>query len=162
MKITIDPFDKSSIASALSRVKQYKRDLKAKEKLFLTRLAEIGVEVANAGFTTAEYDGKRKVDVTVVKIPNGYAVKASGETVGFIEFGTGIRYPEWVDNNNESGHPYIPYPHGSYGKGQGMNPKGWYYGKGQHTYGNPPAEAMLTARNVMVEKVMQIAREVFQ
>ncbi len=158
MKITIDPFDKGSISSAISRVKQYEREVKAKEDLLLSRLAAIGVDVANAGFATADYDGKRDVKVRLLKIPNGYAVEADGETVGFIEFGTGVRYPEW----DSSGMSYKPPEHGSYGKGFGKNPRGWYYGEGQHTYGNPPAEAMLTARNVMVEKVMQIAREVFK
>ena len=33
---------------------------------------------------------------------------------------------------------------------------------GHHTYGNMPAEAMLTARDVMVERVVRIAREVFK
>lgn len=157
MKITIDPFDKNSIESAIAQVRQYERDLKVKEELFLSRLAQIGVDVASAGFATADYDGKRDVSVRLTKIPNGYAVVASGETVGFIEFGTGVRYPEW----DSSGVPYTPPAHGTYGKGLGKNPKGWYYGQGQHTYGNPPAEAMLTARNTMVERVLQIAREVF-
>lgn len=157
MKIVIDPFDKNSIDLAFARVKQYEQELKVKEDLLLSRLAAIGVFVATAGFTTADYDGERDVGVRLLKIPNGYAVEAHGETVGFIEFGTGVRYPEW-DN---TGMDYTPPKHGTYGKGHGKDPKGWFYGPGQHTYGNPPAEAMLTARNEMVENVMRIAREVF-
>ena len=49
---------------------------------------------------------------------------------------------------------------------KGANPKGWWFstspGSAQHTYGNPPAEAMLEARNSMVEQVVQIAREVWK
>ena len=163
MKIVINPFDKKSIAQAEKLVRQYKKDFEAKEQEFCRRLAEIGVSVAQAGFATADYDGVNDVVVSLEKTATGYNVVASGKTVGFIEFGTGVKYPEW-DN---SGMDYTPPPHGSYGKGQGKNPYGWWF-KGsdgavaQHTYGNQPAEAMLTARNRMIEQVTQIAREVWR
>ena len=61
---------------------------------------------------------------------------------------------------------YTPPKHETYGKGHGKRPKGWYFSPGtgavQHTMGNPPAEAMRTARDVMIEKVTQIAREVWK
>jgi hypothetical protein len=163
MKIVINPFDKKSIAQAEKLVKQYKKDFLEKEREFTRRLAEIGVSVAQAGFATADYDGVNDVVVTMEKTVNGYAVIASGQAVGFIEFGTGVKYPEW-DN---SGMAYTPPPHGSYGKGHGKQPYGWWF-KGsdgavaQHTYGNQPAEAMRTARDQMVEQVTQIAREVWR
>lgn len=163
MKIVINPFDKKSIDNALKMVEQYKKDFVRKEQEFLRRLAEIGVSVAQTGFATADYDGVNDVVVSMEKTANGYAVVASGKTVGFIEFGTGVRYPEWDGSDVE----YTPPPHGSYGKGQGKNPWGWWF-KGsdgavaQHTYGNQPAEAMLTARNQMIENVTRIAREVWK
>lgn len=163
MKITINPFDMKSVDTALKKIEQYKRDFSVKEQEFVRRLAEIGVSVAQAGFSTADYDGVNDVVVSMEKTATGYAVVASGETVGFIEFGTGVRYPEW-DN---TGMEYTPPAHGTYGKGQGKNPWGWWF-KGsegavaQHTYGNPPAEAMRTARDAMVENVTRIAREVWR
>lgn len=162
MKIVIDPFDQKSVAKAVALVKEYKKDFLAKEKIFVKRLAEIGVSVATTGFATADYDGIKDVQVTMTQSGTSAAVIAFGETVGFIEFGTGVKYPEW----NNSGMEYTPPEHGTYGKGQGKNPKGWYFsnGKGsaQHTYGNQPAEAMRTARDAMVERVVQIAREVWK
>lgn len=162
MKIRINPFDEKSIAEALEKVKQYKRDFATKEREFIKRLAEIGVSVANTGFDVADYDGVKDVTVSMTQRGTRAVVMAYGETVGFIEFGTGIRYPEW-DN---SGMDYTPPKHGTYGKGLGANPKGWFFtpgaGASQHTYGNPPAEAMRTARDVMVERVVQIAREVWR
>ena len=162
MKIRINPFDEKSIAEALKLVQQYKKDFAAKERLFVKRLAEIGVSVASTGFEVADYDGVKDVEVSMTQRGTRAVVKAYGETVGFIEFGTGIRYPEW-DN---SGMDYAPPKHGTYGKGLGANPKGWFFtpgaGASQHTYGNPPAEAMRTARDVMVERVVQIAREVWR
>lgn len=163
MKITINPFDPTSITSAIKQVEQYKKDFLAKEEIFIRRLAEIGVSVASAGFALADYDGTSDVVVTLEYKGTRAAVVASGETVGFIEFGTGIRNPEW-DN---SGMEYTPPKHGTYGKGFGARPKGWYFtagegGAAQHTYGNIPAEAMRTARDVMIDKVIQIAREVWR
>jgi len=163
MNIVINPFDKKSIAEAQKLVRQYKRDFLKKEKEFTRRLAEIGVSVASAGFATADYDGVNDVTVRLEKRSNGYAVVACGQSVGFIEFGTGVKYPEW--SGTDTG--YKPPAHGTYGKGQGKNPHGWWF-KGsdgaaaRHTYGNQPAEAMLTARNEMIEKVQQIAREVWR
>lgn len=163
MKIVINPFDKKSIENAEKIVRQYKKDFEVKEAEFVRRLADIGVSVASAGFSTADYDGVNDVVVSMEKTATGYTVVASGKAVGFIEFGTGVRYPEWDGADVE----YTPPPHGSYGKGQGKNPWGWWF-KGsegavaRHTYGNQPAEAMLTARNQMIENVVSIAREVWR
>ncbi len=162
MKIVIDPFDQKSVAKAIALVKQYKKDFLAKEKIFVQRLAEIGVSVATVGFETADYDGINDVQVTMKVRGTSATVIAFGETVGFIEFGTGVKNPEW-DN---TGMQYTPPKHGTYGKGKGANPKGWFFSQGegtaQHTYGNQPAEAMRTARDVMKERIVQIAREVWR
>lgn len=164
MKITIDPFDKKSITNAIKQLEQYKKDFRKKEILFVKRLAEIGVTVASTGFALADYDGVNDVQVTMTQSGTHATVTAFGETVGFIEFGTGVRNPEW----DSSGMEYTPPKHGTYGKGHGKRPHGWYFkpngseGASQHTYGNPPAEAMRTARDVMVERITQIAREVWK
>lgn len=163
MKIVIDPFKKESVNAAIKQLEQYERDFAQKEAEFVRRLAEIGVSVARAGFATADYDGVKDVTVRLESTANGAAVIAEGETVGFIEFGTGVKYPEWDNTSME----YTPPAHGTYGKGRGKNPHGWYFkqnegGAARHTYGNAPAEALLTARNEMISRVAQIAREVWR
>lgn len=163
MKIVIDPFDTKSIDNAIKEVKRYKQEFAAKEKEFVKRLAELGVSVASTSFAMADYDGVNDVQVTMTQGGGSAVVTAFGETVGFIEFGTGVKYPEW----DASGMEYTPPKHGTYGKGRGKNPHGWYFkqsdgASARHTYGNPPAEAMRTARDVMVERVIQIAREVWK
>ena len=167
MKIIIDPFDKASITNAIKLLKQYEKDFLAKEQEFVKRLTEIGVSVAELGFSMADYDGTK--DVLIAQTQNGTraTVIAYGTTVGCIEFGTGIKYREWEDTSNASGYPYTPPAHGTFGAGKGKNPHGWFFkeyegGVARRTYGNPPAEAMLTARDVMVERVVQIAREVWK
>lgn len=162
MKIKVNPFDKASIDAAIKQVQEYKKDFISKEKLFVKKLAEIGVSVASTGFALADYDGENDVTVRLEWNGNKAVVIAEGETVGFIEFGTGIKNPEW-DN---SGMDYTPPKHGTYGKKHGARPKGWYFKPGegavQHTFGNHPAEAMRTARDVMIEKITQVAREVWR
>ena len=163
MKIVVNPLDPESVNNAIQMIEQYRKDFLVKEQEFVRRLAEIGVSVAQGGFSMADYDGVNDVSVRMEKTSNGYSVIASGRTVGFIEFGTGVRHPEW-DN---TGMDYTPPKHGSYGKGQGKNQHGWWFkqndgGRATHTYGNMPAEAMLTARNQMIEKVIGIAREVWR
>ena len=163
MKIVIDPFSKASIDAAIKQVQQYEKDFKAKETEFVRRLKELGVSVATTGFATAEYDGVNDVLIAETQQGNRAAVIAYGETVGFIEFGTGVKYPEW----DSAGMDYTPPKHGTYGKGRGKQPHGWYFrqsdgAKARHTYGNPPAEAMLTARNEMIDQITTIAREVWK
>ena len=163
MKIVVDPFDKASINAAVEKVKQYERDFQKKEVEFVRRLKEIGVSVAETGFALADYDGVN--DVVIAEMQNGprAVVIAYGETVGFIEFGTGVKFREYDSSSTE----YTPPKHGTYGKGKGKNPHGWFYKQGEgaaarHTYGNPPAEAMLAARDEMIQRVTEIAREVWK
>lgn len=162
MKIVIDPFDKKSITAAIKTLERYEKEFQAKEAEFVRRLKEIGVSVAETGFSMTDYDGIN--DVLIAETQNGprAAIIAYGETVGFIEFGTGVKFREYNSSDTE----FTPPPHGSYGKGKGANPKGWWFsnspGSAQHTYGNQPAEAMLAARDAMVERVIQVAREVWK
>lgn len=163
MKITINPLDYQSINAAYKQVNQYKKDFAVKEREFIRKLTEIGVSVAFTGFATADYDGHKDVVVTSNVSGNRAEVIAYGSTVGFIEFGTGVTYPEYDSSRSD----FTPPPHGSYGFGRGNNPWGWWFtphpgAKSKHTYGNPPAEAMLTARDRMVERITQIAREVWK
>ena len=164
-KIVINPFDPKSIERAEKIVTQYKKDFDAKLDEFMQRLAEIGVRLAGDIYSIADIDGENEFSVYLQKTESGYSVIAEGRTIGFLEFGTGRpdRNPEWHGN----GLDYTPPPRGSYGKHQGLNPWGWWfksqeYGVAMHTYGNPPAEGMLTARNQIIEQAVQIAREVWR
>ena len=92
MKITINPYDPKSIREAIRTLERYEKDFRAKETEFVRRLKEIGVSVAETGFSMADYDGIN--DVLIAETQNGprAAVIAYGETVGFIEFGTGVKF----------------------------------------------------------------------
>lgn len=169
IKVRLSP---AGIKAAQDELARYKVLLNERMELFVRRLAEIGLNVASIRFEVAQYDGDN--DVTVHIEQNGAVARvvASGKSVAFIEFGTGVRYPE---------HPSGLYGHGTYGKGQGANPKGWVYSgspgtggmpvRGRNgaekpgvyrTYGNPPAEAMWTAATEMAAQITQVWREVMR
>lgn len=169
IKLTLSP---DGIKRAQEEVLAYKSLLDERLEEFVRRLADIGVDVASAKFSTAQYDGDN--DVTVHMEQNGKVARvvAEGKAVAFIEFGTGIAYPE---------HPSGSYKHGTYGRGQGANPNGWVYNgspgsRGQpvigrdglerpgvyRSRGNPPAEAMWSAATEMAAQITQIWREVMR
>ena len=159
MNIKINPYDKKSVDTAVKAVKKYKRDmLETKCGEFVRRIAEAGREVASMRFDMAQYDGDNDVTVHISGDGNSLKVIANGKAVCFIEFGSGVArgggYPE---DRKPAGIVGL----GEYGKGHGATGEPWYYAHGKKSDGNPPAMAMLNARDTMVEMVTQIAREVF-
>lgn len=159
------------------QIRAYAGQLQSKYSKALERIAVIGGGTARVKFTQAFYAGKNDVEVEVKRISNThYQVVASGETVLFIEFGTGVSNPEYVAPSG------LTYKHGTYGKGKGADPNGWVYVGEQgnagkplkyfsgddevpegvfKTYGNPPARAMYDASKDMRAEITRIFREEF-
>ena len=156
-KITID-LSAKSIDSAIKEVRKYKAWVLAKEKELRLRLATLGASVASIKFSTAIYNGTNDVTVRVDDNGDTATIYAEGESVAFIEFGAGAKYGYGHPQAGEFGVGPGTYPEG---KGNWDNPKGWYIPGGDHTFGNPPAAAMLAARDAIAEQVMIIAKEVF-
>lgn len=157
-----------SIKQAQKDLQKYRSEVNRRITRFVKALADKGVVVARAKFNAAAYDGTKDVSVSVDQDGSHARIIASGETVLFIEFGTGTTYPE---------HPSGMFAHGTYGKGYGDStkyPNGWAYrgepGTGgkpipgregiYRTKGNPPAEAMWDATTKMAEAIEQTWREV--
>lgn len=158
MEITINPLDPESIARAIDLLEAYRDSLPEKQEALITEAVRDGANVANSiyvqhpgdhGTTSAFYEVSGNEGILTATAPNG--------EIGFIEFGTGIAHPEW----NSVGLDYTPPEHGSYGRGLGRDPGYWYYG-GKITDGRDPAEAMLYAREAMIESVLDNARGIFQ
>lgn len=157
--ITVDPLSRSSIQDAIKELKKYKKWITEKERELRIRLATRGATVASIQFARAIYSGTNDVSVRVDDTGTVAVIYAEGSAVAFIEFGSGAKYGHGHPMNSELGTGAGTYPDG---KGHWNNPNGWWYGHGEHTFGNPPAMAMLKARDQMVEEVTQIAREVFR
>ena len=152
----------ASIDNAIKELKAFRNSLKQKQDKLLEELANIGLDEATVRFTGAMYDGITDTDIDIKRVPNGYAIVASGEDVFFIEFGAGVYY-----------NPEEPYPDprpegivgiGEYGKGYGKR-KAWGFrddsGELVITHGNPAAMPMWYASEEMQNNILKIAKEVF-
>ncbi len=165
----------TNIDQVIKSIESRKSDINAKFKVFLERLAEIGIDVAQTRFYNAQYDGNN--DVRVEQTPqwiddHTLAITASGKAITFIEFGAGVHYTEQHPKANELGMMRGEYGHGlgkldawRYKGDPGTN--GVVIQKGKHkgeilTHGNPPARAMYDAGKEMRENVTKIAMEVFR
>jgi hypothetical protein len=153
--VDVNIFDYASVSRAQRRLDEYFADLIEKANTVCERLASMGAVRASLDFSRAIYNGTNDVAVTVEPIDNGYAIHATGNAVLFIEFGSGASYGY--------GHPEPEgYGPGTYpGKGHWDNPNGWWYGNHEHSYGNPPAQAMYNAKREIQAEVQRIADEVF-
>ena len=102
-------------------VDAYKKWLKEKTQEFVKALADEGMQISRAKFQSATYDGTNDVSVSVEsRGENKAAVVAIGSSVLFIEFGTGVKYP---DSHPEAGK--FGFEHGGYGHHLGRLEKGW-------------------------------------
>ena len=165
---------RKSINKAIREVEGYRYWIERKCHELVDRLAKEGVYVARIRFETAQYDGTN--DAIVYDTSEGYTVakvKAIGNSVLFIEFGTGVYYADEHPEAAENG-----MIRGEYGAGHGKNENGWVYEGdpgtyGQpvtvngvptgrvHTFGNPANMPMYLATTELRTKFADIAREVF-
>lgn len=124
MKTIKVPLSAAGIDNTIREVEQYAKWLKARTGVLLDRLAQEGVSVAAANFARAAYDGTKDVSVSVEQRgASGRAVVAIGASVLFIEFGTGVVYP---DNHPEAAEHGMR--RGEYGAGHGKQQSWGYYG----------------------------------
>lgn len=169
----------SGIRRAIHHLELAKKRYTEKFHNILDEIAQAGYQIADAKFNMAGYPGDPTVDVHIVWDGDySVSVEASGTSVLFIEFGSGVNYEE---------SPYVAdidfkiSEHGTYGKGQGANEKGWIYngppGTGNYavparyydkdgnlkdipgrwrTWGSPPAYAMYGASKEMHDRINKI------
>ena len=162
MKIVIDPFDQKSISESIKELDRYKRWVQEKEEILRQRLAQLGATVASIEFSRAIYNGTNDVSVRVDDNGRKATIFAEGSAVLFIEFGSGEKYGGGHPDAGKFGYGPGTYSEGPNGKGKWDDPNGWYFAHGQHSFGNPPAMAMVHARDAILEQLTAIAREVFK
>lgn len=161
-KKIVVPLSESGIQKIQDELTVYRKWQEEKARELAERLAALGATVASIRFSRAVYTGKKDVEVTVEALPNGYKVKADGESVLFIEFGSGVTYGYGHPEAGEFCMGPGTYPDG---KGHWDDPKGWYLPKsagGGHTFGNPPAMPMYEARKAIEQELPRIVKEVFR
>lgn len=148
-----------SVSRAVNELRAYNTWVLEKEKELRLRLAQRGATVASIQFSRAIYNGTNDISVRVDDTGSVAVIYAEGQSVAFIEFGSGITHGYGHPQAGELGMGPGTYPDG---KGHWDNENGWWYGHGQHSYGNPPAMAMYNAVQEITEAVTEIAREVFR
>lgn len=168
MDITLDL---TNIDKAIKEVEEYKKTFESNVTKLLTGLTEYGADKASQNFKSAQYDGTNDVIVSSSVGKKVGTIEAFGESVLFIEFGTGVHYgnshPEAYD------HGYFP---GSYGP-NGLENTWGYYGEGgtngvyrkttakgdlYTTHGNPANRCLYDAGKAIETQAPRIAREIFK
>lgn len=167
----------SSIQRAIKEIEEYKKSLETKTRVFVGRLAEMGLEVARARINESPLGSLVSIDVSYSNLKNGckaillatgqdiYSAMEEGHvnSLLLIEFGAGIAV-------NPSPNPLIekfgfPYGVGTYGKGHGSDPSGWWYmdydGKWHHTLGTKATMPMFAAYDRIINNIQKVAEEVF-
>ena len=176
----------TGLQEAIDKVTSLKKSLPQMMDEVVERLMNEGYNVASVGFSEALYAGTNDVKVALPVWEGDLLVlRANGESVAFIEFGTGVLYPQYpiLPTGEDAYANLVMSGRGEYGKKHGSNPP-WYYpidkGLGEmgrpkiekdgsestkwaYTIGNPPARAMYQATVTVAdkEKAIKIATEVF-
>lgn len=173
MKRVIVTLDDKSIRNAIRELEKYQKFLEKKIPEFLKEIAQLGLDIANVEFQRVEYDGTNDVTCKIEERGDSCrAIVATGNAVLFIEFGTGVVYP---DIHPE--HPAGVVGRGEYGQGKGKNKSWGFYGdevgtptghvvKGKKgsvviTQGNPANMPMYLTVSELQKRFEQIAKKVF-
>lgn len=164
-----------TISKAIAEIEDYEKNLEKKNRIFMERLAEIGIREATTRFGNAIYAGTN--DVKVKDTPEWISdtklvISASGKSITFIEFGAGVHYAA-------ESHPKAAefgFTRGGYGHHLGKLDSWRYEGdpgnngkvieSGEHqgmveTHGNPANRALYESAKEMREQIKKIAKEVF-
>ena len=172
MKTVKVPLSQRGIDTLLREIESYTVWLKERSQVLLDRLAQAGVEVASARFAKAAYDGTNDASVSLETRGDGVrAVVAVGASVLFIEFGTGVTYP---DNHPQAAE--LGMKRGEYGQGHGKQYSWGYYGDpGTNgvvkmkkdgstvviTHGNPANMPMYETVKELEAMLPELVKEVF-
>ena len=172
MKTVKVPLSQRGIDTLLREIESYTVWLKERSKVLLDRLAQAGFEVASARFAKAAYDGTNDASVSLETRGDGVrAVVAVGASVLFIEFGTGVTYP---DNHPQAAE--LGMKRGEYGQGHGKQSSWGYYGDpGTNgvvkmkkngstvviTHGNPANMPMYETVKELEAMLPELVKEVF-
>lgn len=163
----------SGIDRIIRRLDKAEKRLDEQVKQFAERLGSIGIQYMQVGFANAIYDGDNDVtiDNMVWMTDTTLRLTARGQSVAYIEFGTGTVY---VGGANE--HPKAEQfgaIRGSRGKQKGLNPPWVYFGNpGSRgidngngfvlTFGNPANRVMYNSAKEMRLRIEEVAKEVFR
>jgi len=164
----------AGIQRMIDVVEDYRTWLEDRANVLLRELSSMGYDIASAKFESAVYDGTNDANVKIEEQDGRTAaVVAVGASVLFIEFGTGVMYP---DNHPEAARNGMV--RGAYGKGHGKQRTWGYYGDpGTNgvektnpktgntvvlTHGNPANMSMYDTVKELSDRLPALVKEVFR
>lgn len=161
--VEVNPFDMQSIRAAQAEIDRYTQWCIEKANELCRRLAEVGANVAGIHFAGGFIDGNDDVTITINPLNDGYEVLASGQSVCFLEFGTGVAAGNGYDTTDIT--PPVAITPGSWSQTEG---KGhftpthpyWYHDHKKYTM-TTPRMGMYHALEESKRQLEQIAKEVF-
>ena len=155
-RITVE-LSPDSCARAIDELKQYQKDIKPKLDEVCRRLAEIGLQAAQAHWSGGDLHGNNDAMLMpIVPIENGYKIVFQGKDVYFVEFGTGNEVAPHMDTT-------VPVAWGTWSAedAQELWTKGfWWYG-GERLEGTPAYMPMYYASKAIRENAKRVYKEVF-
>lgn len=157
-RIVIDPFDPVSVSAAIVQLVQFREELKRKvHKLceVLARDYALKTVAVDCGYTEGG-----NIVCEVEEIPNGYIVRAAGEPVFFLEYGTG---PSAGTGPILGTAPVSTAP-GSWSAEHAGTYQAWVDAgmPGPYRYEHAPRAGMYYAFRAATENVQKAAEEVFR
>jgi hypothetical protein len=155
----------SSISDAVKQLRKYAESLQSKTENLVQELGDYGLDSA-ANLLGHVDTGKTLESLKFIREGTNGTVTAGGNAV-WIEFGTGVK-----KNGGQAGayvHPKAAElgmsAIGTYDKGHGADPRGWWYPDGggyKHTFGIESNQFMYQASKDMRRELLDIAKEAFK
>lgn len=177
--IKVNVYDSSSIENAIQELEKSKDRIERFTKEIVKEASELGVAIASVNFSEAIYAGVNDAIVSYEISDDGRTatISANGQSVLFIEFGTGLYKASAPNEEAEIISGYV-MPHGTYGQGRGSNPSGWAFAGSMngtvpsdthfirngvyHTYGNDANSSLWNAKNELMKMIPNIVRRIAQ
>ena len=166
-KYKVDILSHASIERLKKELNNYQKELETKTYLLCNKLADIGVQVAQANvvsldavFTGELFNSIKSELVSSNKYRTVFLVKATSSHAIYVEIGTGIvgaetPYPGLLPVVYAQGKTIRQLADGRYG---------WFYERGGQWYfteGMPSRPFMYLASVEIQERIIQIAKDVF-
>ena len=162
------PISAKGFSDLLKRITPLTSEITAKNRLFVERLATIGIPIINAKISESEGDSEKGHSTYISVTNEGDGVSTAtlyvqNRDILFIEFGAGIHYNNSKKKNEKASE--LGYGVGSYpNQKHAFDEHGWYYedhGVKVHSYGTEATMPMQSASEEIISQIRRIAREVF-
>lgn len=160
MKIRVNVLDPSSIDEAIAELKKYSKNLQEKATEIVTELGLRGREIVDTQYSMVEEYEIYNVDCIV----NGTSamIIAEGDSVVFLEFGTGVDVEDNSSEMETAGLPIIASGSWSATEGRGtfVRHGHWHYNGVDYT-GTMPTHGFHFASKEIKEKAVEVAKRIF-